>query len=203
MKTLIIVTLSTLFTLTNCFSQDVITKMTGEDINAKVLEVGETTVKYRLTDSLSDSIFLIPIHDLVMIRYENGTKDIFIKEKDNISKDSASLTNSQIDYYQKGQSDAKKYYKDYSTSVTATLAVSIVNPLIGVIPVVICSVTKPKDKNLNYPNADLMKNPVYYKGYTQNAMRIKQGKIWTNWGIVTGAEAVTVGVLVILYHLAG
>jgi hypothetical protein len=42
---------------------------------------------------------------------------------------------------------------------------------------------KPQNKNLHYPNPELMKNSEYFFGYTQKARKIKQGKVWLNWGI--------------------
>jgi len=33
-----------------------------------------------------------------------------------------------------------------------------------------------------------MKNPDYYKGYTKKAKRIKQGKVWKNWGVGSGVN---------------
>jgi hypothetical protein len=42
MKKLIFTVLTSVFTISICFSQDIITKKTGEDIQAKVLEVTTT-----------------------------------------------------------------------------------------------------------------------------------------------------------------
>ena len=47
MKKIIFYTLITICTLTNSFSQDMITKKTGEDINAKILEVTNSEIKYK------------------------------------------------------------------------------------------------------------------------------------------------------------
>jgi hypothetical protein len=37
-----------------------------------------------------------------------------------------------------------------------------------------------------------MKNVDYNTGYNQKAKRIKQGKVWTNWGITFGINLVAV-----------
>lgn len=44
MKKIIFSALATIFTLANCFSQDIITKKTSEDIQAKVIEVTTTEI---------------------------------------------------------------------------------------------------------------------------------------------------------------
>ncbi len=71
----IILTLG-LFT-SSVFSQDIITKKTGEDISAKISEVTQTEIKYKKFDNLEGPIFSILKSDVLMIRYEDGTKDIF------------------------------------------------------------------------------------------------------------------------------
>lgn len=77
MKKIILTTLTVIFTLGICFSQDVITKKSGEDVQAKVLEVGLSEVKYKNFDNQNGPILTILKTDVLMIRYENGTKDIF------------------------------------------------------------------------------------------------------------------------------
>ncbi len=66
-----------LFFSINSFSQDVITKKNGADIKAKISEVNEAEVKYKKFDNLNGPYFTIKKSEILMIRYENGTKDIF------------------------------------------------------------------------------------------------------------------------------
>lgn len=75
-KILFIILTLCLFT-TAIFSQDIITKKTGEDISAKITEVSQTEIKYKRYDNLEGPIFSILKSEVLMIRYENGTKDIF------------------------------------------------------------------------------------------------------------------------------
>lgn len=58
-------------------AQDIITKRNGEDIKAKILEVNLNEIKYRKWDYLEGPIFSIAKHDVLIVRYENGTNDIF------------------------------------------------------------------------------------------------------------------------------
>ena len=68
--------LSTL-TASFCFSQDVILKKSGENISAKVTEITTTEIKYKKFDFQDGPTFIIPKSDVLTIRYQNGTKDIF------------------------------------------------------------------------------------------------------------------------------
>ena len=61
----------------NSFGQDVITKKTGDEIQAKVSEVGSIEIKYKKFDNLEGPTFAILKSDVFMIKYENGTKDVF------------------------------------------------------------------------------------------------------------------------------
>src|ERR1035437_7811222 len=59
------------------FSQDVIIKNDKSEIKAKVLEIQETTIKYKLFEFLDGPIRNIPISDVFMIIYENGKRETF------------------------------------------------------------------------------------------------------------------------------
>ena len=194
MKKIILTTLTIIFTLTLGFSQDLITKKSGDDIQAKVLEISANEIRYKKFDNLDGPIFIISKKDVLMIRYENGTKDIFNndKEPENIS---SSIAKSSKDLFIQGQTDATQYYKGYKGAATGTLITGLVSPLLGLIPAIACSSTPPNDKNLNYPNPDLMKMSDYYDGYTHKAKKIKQGKVWRNWGIAFGVNLAAVLIL--------
>ncbi len=192
MKKILVTSMLIIFVSALCFSQDLITKKTGEDIQAKVLEVGQTEVKYKKSDNLTGPTFSISKSDVIMIRYENGTKDVFVEE----NTKAANLPAFSVEnYLRQGQMDAKKYYKGYKPAATGTLVSSLLIPIVGLVPAIICSTNEPDEINLNYPNPELMKNPEYSTGYTQQAQKIKSKKVWTNWGIGLG---VNVAALIIL-----
>lgn len=193
MKKLILTTLTTILTLTLCFSQDIITKNSGEDIQTKILEVTTTEVKYKKFDNQNGPIYTILKSDVRMVRYENGAKDIFNEKKKNETVSTTSQSSG--DLFVQGQRDASRYYRGYKGAGIGTLITGLVSPLVGLIPAITCSSTQPKEINLNYPNADLMKNSDYYNGYTQKSKKIKQGKVWKNWGIAFGVNLVAVLVL--------
>ena len=64
-----------------CMAQDVITKKDGTDISAKVLEISDSAIKYKKFDNQEGPTYVISTSDILLIRYENGEKDIFNKEE--------------------------------------------------------------------------------------------------------------------------
>ena len=185
MKKIILSTLLTIFTFSICFSQDVITIKSGEDISAKILEIGQTEIKYKKFDNQTGPTYSILKTDVIIVRYENGTKDLFNVNTPTSPTISTTISNSDNgNLYLEGQLDAVKYYKGYKAAGTGTFVTSLfLSPLVGLIPAIACSSTPPDRYNLNYPDEDKMKKSEYYSGYTQKAKKIKSGKVWTNWGI--------------------
>ena len=59
------------------FAQDLITLKNGIDIKSKVVEINLSEIKYKKFDNLNGPLFTILKEDVLLIRYENGTKDIF------------------------------------------------------------------------------------------------------------------------------
>jgi hypothetical protein len=171
-----------------CFSQDVITTKSGESIKAKILEVGTTDIKYKKSDNPDGPLYWISKTAVIMITYQNGTVDVIKAEK--APKDSIATALSTENLRIKGMVDAARYYKGYKPSGTGTLLLGLLSPLVGLIPAIACSSTTPRDINLNYPDPALMRNTDYYLGYTQKAKKIKQGKVWLNWGIALGVNLV-------------
>lgn len=90
------------------FSQDVIIKPNGDEIKAKVLEVTLTIIKFKKLDNLNGPTFEMLKSDIFMIKYENGTKDVFSpteskssisKEKPNISSETEKDANEDTEKY--------------------------------------------------------------------------------------------------------
>ena len=160
-----------------------ITKKTSEDIQAKVTEVTTTEIKYKRFDNQSGPTFTILKSDVLMIRYENGSKDIFT-DVPNTSFADASPNDIRIRAVQ----DAITNYKGKKTGAGWTATTSILlSPLFGLIPAVACSASEPDDKNLLYKDAELMKNNTYNQAYSEQAHKIKKKKVWTSFGIGSGA----------------
>ena len=159
-------------------AQDTLSMRSGENILAKVIEVGTAEVKYKKLDNLNGPIFSILKSDLLIVKYENGTKDDF----SSIKKIEEKIT--VPDLYAKGQTDAVENYVGYKISGTTVLiatAQPFFGPITGIIPALLLSSSDPKDESLGYPDFNLMKNEQYAKGYKEKAKAIKNKKILKNY----------------------
>lgn len=61
----------------NSFAQDYITLTNGDEIKSKVLEVNPDVIKYKNWANLDGPTYSITKSDVFMIKYINGTKDVF------------------------------------------------------------------------------------------------------------------------------
>ena len=196
------------------FAQDIITKRDGVDIEAKVLEISDENVKYKKFDYQDGPTYNVKTSEILIIRYENGSKDIFLEEdkveetlveeekkvepkttyKPKVDKYGLTVLNNsgsssddvESATYEEGTDDALRYYRAENTGAGWTGAtVVLISPLFGLIPAVACSNKSPKDFNLNYPESDLMDNWDYATGYRYEAHRIKKKKVWTGFAVGT------------------
>ncbi len=77
MKNILFYFLFSIFCTGISYSQDLITKKNGEDIKAKILEVGISEIKYKNFDNQDGPIYSLLKKEVLIIRYKNGNKDIF------------------------------------------------------------------------------------------------------------------------------
>lgn len=61
----------------NASAQDIIITKEGQQISAKVIEIGEDKVKYNRWDNLNGPIYYISLSKITIIKYQNGTQDYF------------------------------------------------------------------------------------------------------------------------------
>jgi hypothetical protein len=55
---------------------DVIALKNGEEINAKILEIGQTEIKYKRCDFLDGPTYIIPKSNATKIKFSNGTTEV-------------------------------------------------------------------------------------------------------------------------------
>jgi len=79
MKAKLLVLLFLLSTVSVLYAQDVIVKQNGDEIKAKVTEVGITDIKYKKFENESGPVYVIAKADVFMIKYENGTAEVIKK----------------------------------------------------------------------------------------------------------------------------
>ncbi len=185
MKNLLLVFI-TILTFNFAQGQDKVFLKSGENIEAKILEINLDDVKYKKYSNLEGPTFTIIKSDIHMVIYENGESEIFKNE----------LNKSDENMFSKGQRDASLYYKGYKGAGTGTLFTSLLSPIVGLIPAIATSSTKPNHNNLSFPDEKLMENSDYFMGYTKKAKKIKQGRVWLNWGIGFGANLIAAIILV-------
>ncbi len=64
-------------------AQDIILKKNGDEINAKIQEVGVNEIKYKKFDNLDGPVYTILKAEVFMIKYANGSKDVFTADTPN------------------------------------------------------------------------------------------------------------------------
>ena len=80
MKIKIATLLTFVFSIAFAQAQDIIIKKNGDEIKCKVMEISSTQVNYKLqqiNDSIVNPILSVAKAAVFMIKYENGTKDVF------------------------------------------------------------------------------------------------------------------------------
>lgn len=107
------------------FAQDLITKKSGEDIKAKILEIGQSEIKYKKFDNLSGPIYTISISDILIVRYENGTNEVFeqTKKTDDESYSTPIGIKPNLPYkYYEGKYNSRLYTPQYDDPYNPTTA---------------------------------------------------------------------------------
>lgn len=205
MKPTIITTILCCVLIVKTYAQDIIFLKNGEEIKAKVKEVKNQDITYLKFENQDGPTYTILKSTVLMIKYENGQKDIFSDDKPTASEifvetnsfGVAPTTKKTVYTYEKGVADANIYYTGQNSGKGGTLITSLLlNGLFGLIPAVACSATPPKIHNLSVPNLEAYQNnPEYANGYMTQAKKTKVKKIWKNWAI--GTVISTVFILVV------
>jgi hypothetical protein len=163
-------------------AQDIITKKDGTDVQAKILEVTPQEIKFKKFDNPEGPIFTLLTSEILMVKYENGTRDVFDQKNSNAS--------TVAEYYElgeKGRQDALLFYSGNKSGRGGVVATAVLlGPVIGLIPAAIISSSQPDEQNLNTPEPELMRNPSYRIAYTDQAEKTKKKKIWKAYGIASG-----------------
>ena len=180
MRKFLSITLAAFLIIKIGYSQDMITLKTGEDIQARVREVGYIWITYKKLDDPVGPILSVLKSDILLIRYKDGRKDIFLK--DILTQSKPINDSSDVQYYLLGIKDAHTYYKGYKPAAMGAILSVMFEPVGFIVPIA-SSATMPNEKNLMYPDPELFRNFEYYKGYTHEAKHIKAQRVWLNFGI--------------------
>lgn len=74
MKKLLFVSVCTL-AFSTVSAQDLILKKNADEIKAKITKVGDTEIEYRKWDNPDGPTYVIPTHEVFVIKYQNGSTD--------------------------------------------------------------------------------------------------------------------------------
>ncbi len=166
--------------------QDVVYCKNGSVIRGMITEqIPNKTLKIQTSDG---NVFVFDMNDIEKITKEQMPTT----QSETIVRNA---TNSNDICFQ-GRTDAQTFYKGKGSLSGATWAVNLItSPLFGLIPAAIGASSSLSDSQMNYPNRELWKDSDYRSCYTDEAMRVKNKKAWTAYGISAG---VWLGVMFIL-----
>ena len=105
---------------------DIIVLKTGEEVSAKVTEIGQDEIKYKKCDNLSGPTYSMNKSLVFMIKYSNGTKDI-------ISSDNSTQNNSSPQKSPTPNNDNSKNDLDDSNGNSVWGIISFVVGLVGLL----------------------------------------------------------------------
>lgn len=167
-------------------AQDRIVKLSGEEISARVLEITLHEIVYQHPDSLHGLTWRIPKAEVFMVRFENGTKEVFEQQlADSLVSEAQGLTPEQL--YALGKEDAALYYKG-NGAMWGSAASSMVMFPIGLAGSIAIGATPPKIKPDRVSDVNLLAQQDYLKGYKEQAHRKKKGKALAGVGIGAGIQ---------------
>jgi hypothetical protein len=162
-----------------------------------VQENGITTINLLSSDPNITGLVTIP--DGVLNKYEYPDTSTVFGQLKTLNLMKPNDFRYVVDICSKAKKDSRKYYKMYHAASLGTLFLTIVNPLAGLACAIPASVTPPKIENMGISDIDMMQEDIYFQTYRKEALRTKNRKIWTNFGIGFGINVgITFGVLALV-----
>ena len=178
--------------------EDIIILKNYDELVTKVIEVSDSVISYKKMrrNRPSQIVYTVPKSSVLMIKYK-GKHKVYMDDSKTFkapeaqtvatkSYDNPSVNNntSTLSMSEQGRQDAINYYEGYKGAKAGTLLVSgLANPVLGLIPAIVCSKTPPKEERLLTPRPELLKNTTYYSAYLDEASAIKRRKTWAGYGI--------------------
>lgn len=145
------------------FAQDVIVKVSGEELKAKVLEITLAEVIYTAPDSVAGKHYNMPKSEVFMVRYANGTKEVF-QENLLALHDTTSTIYDPEQLYLLGQQHARVYNKRNGA-------------------------TQLKVEDNSVVSLAYQQDPNYINGYEEGARKRKARKAAIGLGMIGGCLA--------------
>jgi len=168
---------------------DIITLRNGDELEVQVIEIGATEIKYKKCSYLDGPIYAVPKSDVFMIKYPNGTKDVFKEKADSpppveespyelVTEPHPSVAEAfpevqkELTYsekYAQGQADALSYHRSGDWYYAGVL--------LGLIGILIAALSNPQPKH----HTPLAGDHAYRKGYTQAAKNMNTTAALYGW----------------------
>jgi hypothetical protein len=147
----------------------------------KVIEITGFDISYRTSDTLSEkTLKTVDANEVRLIVYSTGIVHIVSLRKLQPVNDPG--------MFAKGMSDARVHYTNGGGYMAVGLTSFLTGGIIGLIPAVACSTTRPKYINLGLPADAPVQNKDYLLGYTARAKKMKAKKIWVSYFVgIAGA----------------
>lgn len=178
--------------LQGAVAQDYIIKLNGDEIPARVLEVTLEDVVYHHPDSAEVLTFRIPKAEVFMIRFENGTKEVFTQNQaENDTATAGVLSPDQL--FQLGTQDALQYYKGNGVMWGSAASTAVFFPF-GLAGAVVLGIMPPDVHPNKVSDAALLAYPEYVLGYEKQAKKKRRKKALAGAGIGSAVAVTVIGI---------
>ncbi len=184
-------------------NKSVIHKNNGEEIDAIIIEITETEVRYRTFDNQLGPNYVLQKSSIFKIVFPNGKEEVYFgktftnEQNKNIkglevvetpqNTGAPRYSSQEIkDFQFQAIRDANQYYEPRGVWVATSLTTFFFWPA-GIITTVATSLTPPAMHRLNIRDNKLLDNPYYFDTYKHTARQMKSRKAWTGFGIGAGA----------------
>ena len=159
------------------FAQDFILNKNGDEVKARVLEITPTEIKFKRFDNLEGPVIILAKNDVMMIKYENGTKDVFTA-----SAPPDAPVVAPMDLFVKGQQDAQQHFKGHG-AMWGTYAGTVIFAPIGLVTGLIVGASAPRVDPWRVSDQAMMREEAFLRGYRKQASRRKWGKVGAGFGL--------------------
>ncbi|WP_400193168.1 hypothetical protein [Hymenobacter sp. B81] len=179
---------------------DVILRIDGSELPAKVLLVGPQQVRYlALTDSVlqtGDTLSLAR-QEIFLIRFANGTRELMRPAAEPAAAAASPLAGlSESERIARGRNDARAYYVPPKGVFWGTYGATFLGAYAGIGAGAAIAATPPKRATLVAPQPGLLDDAAYLQGYRRQAQNRKLGKAAAGFGAAVGTQ---IALLVLLF----
>lgn len=156
-------------------AQDTLWLVNGTAVPARVSTITMSHIVYR-DSATAQKDKAMPKSNVRYLTYSSGQYEVISLK--NISPAEINIS------FRKGQQDATANYTGKSCGAVGTGVTSfLTGGIIGLVPAIACSATRPKTLNLGLPRGAPVSDKSYMLGYVTTAKAAKQKKVWTGYAV--------------------